>query len=312
MGQLHPGARRHVDQVLAAPQVWEIPLAQARRNTDDETAAVWGELDQVAEIADVEALGVRARIYRPEAGDALPAVVFLHGGGWVLGSIDSHDPLCRAFAARTPAVVISVDYRLAPEHVFPAAVHDAWAATLWVAEHAEDLGVDPARLVVAGDSAGGNLAAVVALHAREAGLPLALQVLLYPVTDVSLDSNGYAEHGEGLNLTRAKMQWFWDSYLGGADGAHPHASPLRAADLEGVAPALVLTAEYDPLADEAAAYARRLREAGVPVTLTQYDGQIHGFVRLRALCGDQADEAAAQIVAAIRAAAPARRSGAGS
>jgi acetyl esterase len=312
MAEMHPGARRVLHKILAAPQVWEIPIEDARRDTDDETFEVWGESEHVAEIADVDAHGIRARVYSPETDAALPAVVYLHGGGWVVGSIESHDPLCRALAARTPAVVVSVDYRLAPEHTFPAAVDDAWAATQWVAEHAADLGADPERLVVAGDSAGGNLAAAVALRMRDAGLPLALQVLIYPVIDADLDSSGYTRLGEGLNLTRTKMQWFWDTYLGGADGAHPHASPARADDLTGLAPALVLTAEYDPLADEAEAYARRLSEAGVPVTLTQYEGQIHGFVRMRTQCGAQADEAAAQIVAAIQAAAPARRSGAAS
>ncbi len=310
MGKLHPGARRYVDRMLAAPPVWDVPLEDARRAIDDEALETWGDLDAVAEIFDLHLAGMRVRIYRPVADEALPAVVFLHGGGWVLGTIESHDPLCRALAARTPAVVVSVDYRLAPEHPFPAAVADAWAATQWVAEHAAELRADPQRLVVAGDSAGGNLAAVTALHARHAGLPLALQVLIYPVTDANLDSSGYARHGEGLNLTRAKMQWYWARYLDGADGTHPHASPLRARDLTGLAPALVLTAEHDPLADEAKAYARRLRKAGVPTTLTHYDGQIHNFLRLRTHCGDRADEAIAEIAAAIRAARLAPRSGA--
>lgn len=312
MAELHPGARRHLDRVRAEPPVWEVPIADARRTMDEEMLEDWGELDEVAEIADVDLGQLRLRVYRPEADEALPAVVLLHGGGWVVGAIASHDPLARALAARTPAVVVSVDYRLAPEHPFPAAVDDAWAATEWVAEHAAELGADPERLVVAGDSAGGNLAAVVALKARDAGLPLALQVLIYPVTDADLDSEGYRRFGEELhlNLTREKMEWFWTSYLAGADGTHPHASPLRADDLTGLAPALVLTAEYDPLADEAEAYARRLAEAGVPVTLTRYEGQIHGFLCLRAYCGEQADEAASQIVSAIRAARPATRSGA--
>ncbi len=305
MTELHPGARTYVERVLAAPQVWEVSLAEARRGTDVETLEVWGDLDDVAHLAEHDLGGIRVRVYRPDAEEALPTVVYLHGGGWVVGSIESHDPLCRALAARAPAVVVSVDYRLAPEHPFPAAVEDAWAVTMWLAEHARELGGDPERLVVAGDSAGGNLAAVVALRARDRGLPLALQVLVYPVTDSDLDSAGYARLGTGLNLTRAKMEWYWARYLAGADGTQPEASPLRARDLAGLAPALVQVAELDPLADEGEAYARRLREDGVPVTLTRYEGQIHGFVRLRAFCGPAADDAVEEIAAVVRAASPA-------
>lgn len=308
MAELHPGARGYVERILAAPMVCEVSLEDARRATDDETLEAWGELDAVAHVEDREVDGIRVRIYRPQAEEPLPAIVYFHGGGWVVGTIDSHDPLTRALSARIPAVVVSVGYRLAPEHPFPAAVEDALAVTQWVAEHATELDADTERLVVAGDSAGGNLAAVVAARARAEGPPLALQVLIYPVTDADLDSSGYVRLGEGLNLTRAKMEWYWERYLQGADRAHPHASPLRAGNLAGVAPALVQTAEYDPLADEGAAYAKRLREAGVPVTLTQYDGQIHGFVRLPAYCGTDADEAIAEIGSAVRAARPAPRS----
>jgi acetyl esterase len=304
MAELHPGARRFVDLVLEAPPVWEIPLAEFRRGFESEAAEAWSDVDEVAEITDVDLDGVPARVYRPAADEVLPTVVYVHGGGWVVGSVQSYDASCRALAARTPAVVVSVDYRLAPEHPFPAAVDDAWKAMQWVAEHAAELGADPQRLVVAGDSAGGNLAAVVALRARDAGVPLALQVLIYPVIDADLDSSGYARLGQGLNLTRAKMAWYWSCYLGGADGANPDASPLRARDLAGVAPALVLTAEFDPLVDEGAAYARRLRESGVSTTLTQYDGQIHGFLRLRAYCGEQVDQAIAEIASAVRATTP--------
>jgi acetyl esterase/lipase len=308
MAELHPGARDYVERVLAAPMVWEVSLEDARRATDDETLEAWGELDGVAHVEDREVDGIRIRIYRPQAEGLLPAIVYFHGGGWVVGTIDSHDPLTRALAARTPAVVVSVGYRLAPEHPFPAAVDDALTVTQWVAEHGTELDADTGRLVVAGDSAGGNLAAVVAARARDEGPPLALQVLIYPVTDADLDSSGYARLGEGLNLTRDKMEWYWGRYLQGADPAHPHASPLRTGDLVGVAPALVQTAEYDPLADEGAAYAKRLRKAGVPVTLTQYEGQIHGFVRLPTYCGKDADEAIAEIGSAVRAARPTPRS----
>jgi acetyl esterase len=300
--ELHPGARSYVERVLAGPAVWEVPLAEARQGVEDETLEVFGPVDEVAQVDD-RLLGsaLPVRVYRPDVAGPLPAVVYFHGGGWVVGSIESHDPVCRALAARTPCTVVSVDYRLAPEHRFPAAVDDAWAATTWVAEHAAELGVDPARIAVAGDSAGGNLAAAVALRARDAGLPLALQVLTYPVTDYDLDSAGYRAHGSGLNLTRAKMEWYWQQYLGSGDGSHPDASPSRAADLAGVAPALVQTAEHDPLVFEGEEYARALQAAGVPTRLTRYDGQIHGFVRLAALCGPAAVDAIEEIAAALRA-----------
>ncbi len=303
---LHPGAQEYVEQVLAAPPVWAVSLEQARRAIDDETLDAFGPLDEVAEIREEEIEGpggpIRVRIYRPDpAGAALPVVVYFHGGGWVVGSIESHDPVCRAIAARAPAAVVSVDYRLAPESPFPAAVEDAWAATAWTAEHAAELGADPARLAVAGDSAGGNLAAVVALRARDRGLPLALQVLIYPVIDCDLDSPGYVEHGTGLNLTRAKMEWYWRQYLGDADGGHPDASPSRAGDWAGVAPALIQVAEYDPLHHEGVQYARALEAAGVGARLSSYPGQIHGFVRLAALCGPDAHDALDEIATAVRA-----------
>jgi acetyl esterase len=302
---LHPGAREYVERVAAAPPIWEVPLDEARRAVDDETKEVFGPVDEVEHVEDRVLEGaagpVRVRIYRPRAEPPLPVLVYFHGGGWVVGSIESHDPVCRAIAARAPCVVVSVDYRLAPEHRFPAAVEDAWQATAWVAEHAAGLGADAERLAVAGDSAGGNLAAVVALRARDRGLPLALQALIYPVIDHDLDSPGYREHGDGLNLTRAKMEWYWRAYLAGRDGSHPEASPLRAPDLGGLAPALVQTAEYDPLGYEAETYAAALERAGVTVRLTRYDGQIHGFVRLAALCGEAADAALEEIAAALRA-----------
>ena len=303
MAPLDPGAEVYVARVNAAPPIWEVPLDDARRGTDAETLEVFGPVD-VVDVVEERLLdgGLRVRIYRPSAEGPLPALVYFHGGGWVVGSLDSHDPVCRRLARQTPCVVVSVDYRLAPEHPFPAAVEDAWAATTWVAGAAATLGADPARVAVGGDSSGGNLAAVVARRARDRGLPLALQVLVYPVIDHDLDSPGYLEHGVGLNLTTAKMAWYWEQYLSGADGADPDASPLRATDLRGVAPALVQTAEYDPLRHEGEAYAGLLEAAGVPVTLTRYDGQIHGFVRLAAL-SERAGDALSEIEAALRAAA---------
>jgi acetyl esterase len=204
------------------------------------------------------------------------ALVYFHGGGWVLGSVITAHGVCAALAHESRYTVVSVDYRLAPEHPFPAAVEDAWAATTWVHKHGAELGA-PGPLAVGGDSAGGNLAAVMALRARDRGLPLAFQLLVYPVMDADLDTTSYPENAQGYWLTRAGMAWFWDQYLPDGDRFHPDASPLRAEDVSGTPPALVITAEYDPLRDEGEAYARRLEEAGVPVTLSRYDGLIHAF-----------------------------------
>jgi acetyl esterase/lipase len=223
------------------------------------------------------------RLYRP-AGvpDAvrLPVYVYFHGGGWVIGDLESHDVLCRQLTAESGACVIAVDYRLAPEHKFPAAADDAWAATRWISAHATELGVDAGRLAVGGDSAGGNLAAVVALMARDAGGPsIALQVLIYPVTDLGSESKSYADFADGYMLTRDSMRWFTAHYLGGKEDAQDwRVSPLRAPSLAGLPPTLVITAGFDPLHDEGAAYATRLREAGVTVDYVSFGGMIHGFV----------------------------------
>jgi acetyl esterase/lipase len=222
----------------------------------------------------------------------------------VIGNLETHDVPCRAIARRSGAVVVSVDYRLAPEHKFPAAVTDAYAATVWVAQNAARLGIDPGRLCVAGDSAGGNLAAVVALKSRdENGPPIALQALVYPVTDLSsFDTDSYREFAEDHYLTRVLMEWFCDHYLAsGDDRRNPHASPLLALDLRGLPPALVITAECDPLRDEGEAYAKRLKDAGVAVTSTRYAGMIHPFFSLAGAI-PQALDAYQQIADAVRAA----------
>jgi acetyl esterase len=244
---------------------------------------------------------LRLRVYRPAVDESpLPVLVWLHGGGWVVGSLDSHDPVCRHLAAETPCVVVAPEYRLAPEHPFPAGLDDAWAAVEWALREAPALAGDPGRVAVGGDSAGGNLAAVVARRARDRGVRLAFQVLAYPVTDCSFETASYALHGSGLNLSRAKMEWYWSQYLGDADGTHEDASPLRSTDLAGVAPALVQTAEYDPLLSEAEAYADRLEAAGVPVVLTRYESMIHGFLRMPALTPTALD-GLAEISSALRA-----------
>jgi acetyl esterase len=243
------------------------------------------------------------RIYRPADDGPLPALVYFHGGGWVICNIGTHDAVCRSLANGSGCVVISVEYRLAPEHPFPAAAEDAYAATRWVVENAAALGVDPARVAVGGDSAGGNLTAAVTLMARDqGGPPLAFQLLVYPVTDASYDTASYTENAEGYMLTRVSMEWFWNHYLRDeADRTNPLASPLRAESLSGLPPALVITAEFDPLRDEGEAYADRLRQAGVPVVCSRYDGMIHGFFGME-LVLDQAKRAVAEASNALRAA----------
>ena len=225
------------------------------------------------------------RLYRGAAarpGGRLPALVYFHGGGWVIGDLDTHDSLCRHLANAGRCIVVSVDYRLAPEHKFPAAVEDCFAATSWVANEAAALGIDPDRLAVGGDSAGGNLAAVVSLLARDRGAPeLSHQLLLYPAVDCAMTHPSHDRFAEGFLLTRATMRWFYGHYLQAQqDVADWRASPLRAPEFSGVAPALVLTAGNDVLSDEGEAYARRLREHGVPVELRPFPNQIHGFLTM--------------------------------
>ena len=220
---------------------------------------------------------IPVRVYAAE-GDDLPVVVFYHGGGWVVGNIDSHDGTCKQLLAELgDAIVVSVDYRLAPEHKYPAAADDCYAVAAWVAEHADQIGGDGSRLAVCGDSAGGNLSAVVSQMARDRGGPaIAAQVLHVPVTDHNYEWPSYSENAEGYLLTRASMVWFWDHYLPNAEaGQDAYASPYRADDVSNLPPALVQTAEYDPLRDEGEAYGERMREAGVDVEIHRYDGNIH-------------------------------------
>ena len=233
---------------------------------------------------------VRVRTYDPAPDETLPAAVYFHGGGWVCGGLDTHDSVARALAARGDAVVVSVDYRKAPEHEFPAAVEDAYEATKWVAGNAASLGAGDG-LAVVGESAGGNLAAVVAQLAagEDVGAPAVdHQVLLYPVTDHGFDTDSYERNREGYSLTRRAMVWFWNHYLRddalASDGRNPLASPLRG-DLAGVAPATVFTCGYDPLRDEGFQYAEALSAAGVPVDHTNYDDAVHGFANMVDLDG---------------------------
>jgi len=281
-------------------------VEQARAFHVQDAPALNGPPAPVAAVADRPVPGpageLPVRVYTPEGEPPFPIVVFFHGGGWVVGTLDTYDPLCRALAAATPAVVVSVGYRLAPEHRWPAAVEDAYAATVWASRNAAGLGGAQHRLAVAGDSAGGNLAAVVALGARDRGGPaIAFQLLVYPVLDVAGDTASWRAYADGYHLTAAGMRWYWDHYLGGADGAAPDASPLRAAFVGGLPPALVIGAEYDILRDEGEAYAARLAEAGVDARASRHAGVVHGFVRWRALTG-AAEDALQEAAAALRSA----------
>lgn len=293
---LDPQVEAYLTQIREAdaPDPAQTPLAQARRLYDQAAVELFGAPEQVAYVEDVVAEGVPLRIYRPSA-EVLPGLVYLHGGGWVLGGHDSHDPLCRTLSARTGCAVIAVDYRLAPEHPYPAAVDDAWTATLWAAEWFSPLGV-------AGDSAGGQLAAAVALRARDAAISLTLQVLVYPATDYGFELPPEDGRLPEAVLGSSSMRWYWSQYVQDEKrSGEPDCSPLRAAELTGIAPAVVMTAEFDPLREQGEAYARRLEQAGVPVVLWRYEGQIHGFLRMPAVI-DRADEAIDDVAREVRSA----------
>jgi acetyl esterase len=237
--------------------------------------------EPVAKVEDIEIPGPRgpipARVYTPSGSGPFPVTLFFHGGGWVIGDLNGQDADCRSLANGAGSIVISVNYHHAPEYKFPMPVEDAYEATLWVSNNAMDFNGDGARLAVSGISAGGNLAAVVSLMARDRLTPaIKFQLLIVPVTDYSFNTSSYKENGEGYVLTKGVMQWFWSHYLTSPeDGANPYASPLRAPDLKGLPPAFIVTAQYDPLRDEGQAYAARLRNAGVPVLEQCYEGMIH-------------------------------------
>ncbi|HEX6782513.1 MAG TPA: alpha/beta hydrolase [Solirubrobacterales bacterium] len=266
--------------------------AQARAQRREE-AAIVAERPTIpmARVEDLEIPGpagaIPARLYVPQtsAGGPSPLLVYFHGGGWVIGDLETHDSPCRFIAAHSGARVLAVDYRLAPEHPFPAAAEDAYAAYAWASASAGRLGAEASRIAVGGDSAGGNLAAVVCLLAREEGVaPPAMQLLIYPVTETGDELPSRQTFREGFILTRRDMDYYEDRYLPpGADRGDPRVAVLQAADLGGLPPAYVATAGFDPLRDEAEAYARRLREAGVPVALRRHPGLVHTFVNLTAI-----------------------------
>ncbi|HVT98420.1 MAG TPA: alpha/beta hydrolase [Acidobacteriaceae bacterium] len=268
----------------------ELSLAEQRRQAELVALEQAGTPAAVAALVDRVIPGpggdIPLRIYTPEGAGPFPVLVYFHPGGWVFGSIAGSDPVCRAIARQTPCLVVSVGYRLAPEHPFPAAPEDCYAAIKWVAEHAGDIQADAGRIAVGGESAGGNLAAAVSLMARDRqGPALCLQVMIYGETAYyEPGTASYRTYAQGYNLTRDDMIWFWDQYLARKeDATHHYASPLYAASLSQLPPALIITAEYDPVRDEAEEYARRLQEAGVAVQLSRYQGMVHSFFRMFAV-----------------------------
>jgi len=307
MSALDPQVQAVIDLVVKAgrPAYHTLSPKDARQLFRETRPAATPTPPQIGSVRNVVTDGaIPLRVYRPAGVNdvtRLPVYVYFHGGGWVIGDLETHDVLCRQLTAASGASVISVDYRLAPEHKFPAAAEDAWAATRWVVAHAAELGVDAGRLAVGGDSAGGNLAAVVALLARDAGGPaIGLQVLIYPVTDVMRETRSYEDFAEGYMLTRDSMRWFIAHYLRSRDDARDwRVSPLRASSLAGLPPAVVVTAGFDPLRDEGEIYANRLRDAGVRVDYACYGGMVHGFVGMGKLL-DTAGHAVALIGGALR------------
>ena len=286
-------------------QLYTLNIDQARAEDLASIRATGGEPEPVYEVVDQLLPGpdgdLPVRVYRPSAERPLPALLYYFGGGWTLGSIDTSDGICRSLANAAGCLVVTVEYRLAPEHPFPAAVEDCHAALRWVAAQAGELGADPARLAVGGDSAGGNLAAVVSLlaHADE-DLDLAGQLLVYPNTDQLADTGSIIENDDPWLFNRHSVDWYRRHYLATPqDAENPLASPLRAKDLGGLPPALVITAEYDPLRDQGEEYARRLAEAGVPVELSRYPGMVHGFFGMAGTV-DGGREAIAQAAAHLR------------
>jgi acetyl esterase len=305
---LDPQAQGFLEQLAAAgaPPLHELSVDDARQvivelfGTNENPEPVGKVEDRMIPGADGE---ISVRVYTPEGTGPFPVLVYYHGGGWVIGNLDAYDPTCRALTNAVRCVVVSIEYRLAPEHKFPAAPEDCYAALQWVGANADGINGDPMRIAIGGDSAGGNLTAVVAQMSRDrGGVRPVYQLLVYPVTDHGYDTPSYRENADDYLLTKDAMVWFWNHYLGSeSDGNSPLASPLRADNLRDLPPALVITAEFDPLRDEGEAYAAKLRDAGVPVMLTRYDGMIHGFFSLGAVL-DQGKNAMAEAAAGLRAA----------
>lgn len=286
------------------PPRYTLPVEVAREQTR-QSARLWGEPEPIEEVRDRVIAGpggdLPLRIYTPTGTAPFAGLVYFHGGGWVVGSLETHEALCRSLANKAGCVVVAVDYRLAPENKFPAAFEDCYAATEWVIANAADFQVNPDQIAVGGDSAGGNLAAAVCLQAREKGLPIVFQLLIYPIVGYyNPGTASYLENAAGFGLSRAEMIWFTEAYLASpAEAKNPLAVPLEAENLAGLPPALIITAEYDPLRDEGELYAEKLQQAGVEVTLKQYKGIIHNFIRMGTLF-DQAGQAQAYVASKLR------------
>ncbi|MGZ8667549.1 MAG: alpha/beta hydrolase [Solirubrobacterales bacterium] len=295
-----------LEKLLGQPEYYEVPVADARRRLLEDALLASAPAARLGELRHLSLAGaegpLESRLYVPEdASDPGCLLVAFHGGGWTLGGLESHEPAFRVLARDSGVRVLSVDYRLAPEAPFPAAAEDALAAFRWAVEHAGELGVDPARIGVGGDSAGGNLSAVVARLAAGDPVPPAFQALVYPVTDLAAKSRSYELFRDGFYLSERQMDWYIGHYLADSSGAEdPSASPLRAPDLTGLAPAYLTVAGFDPLRDEGIAYAQRLREARVEVELAIHRGLIHGFINMSAV-SRACDAAMRDLAAAIRA-----------
>ncbi|QDV41915.1 Carboxylesterase NlhH [Stieleria neptunia] len=276
---LHPQAKAFVDTLAEEDRPsWEELGVEKAREVFLTFEEMCGDAPELARIDDhTMPCGLRLRLYSDHA-TAVPVTVFFHGGGWVLGNLDTHDAFCRRLADASGCAVVAVDYRLSPEHPFPGPIEDCYRATQYVVENAARLNVDASRLAVAGDSAGGHLAASVAIKARDrADFPIALQVLLYPVIEPNFETPSYREFADGFGLTRDTMRWFWQQFLGGRAAA-PEAAPSHAESHQDLPPALVITAEYDVLRDEGNRYAQRLQTSGVDVQHRQQDGMLHAFL----------------------------------
>jgi acetyl esterase len=307
---LHPQAKALINLLAekGVPPTHTLPFTEARRFYRERRAFTQPEPGEVAQVRDLSAEGpygpIPLRCYRPlgsDAAAALPALVYYHGGGWTIGDLDTHDTLCRELCNLSGCAVVSVDYRMGPEHRFPAAVDDALAATRWVSRQAASLGIDASRLAVGGDSAGGNLAAVVSIAARDAGdLPIAFQLLIYPATDMRCGHASHTANGQGYVLTRDTIAYFHDHYID--DPKHDldwRASPLLCGNLQNLPPALVLTAGFDPLRDEGLDYARALTQAGNRASYVCFERQIHGFITMGRIF-DEANTAVALCAAESR------------
>ena len=305
---LHPQVTAFLDQVARqkTPSLATLPIDVTRRallvgaGVDPNPPKLTSVENRT--IPGPKGTNLPIRIYTPLGNGPFGVCLYFHGGGWVLNSIDTHDALVRRLAAESGCVFVNVEYRLAPEDKYPAAIEDAYAAVQWVHDHAAEIGCDPRRIAVSGDSAGGNLAAVVCLMSRDRGGPdIAYQVLIYPITDCNFDRESYVKNGEGYFLTLEEMRWFWNHYLTSPEQMRePYASPLLASSLRDLPPALVLTAEYDPLCDEGKDYAKALEAADNRVRFHQYDGMIHAFMR-RFQQFDTAYDAIRDVAAALKA-----------